>query len=229
MKKLLRKRVLIPLFSAALLALAVFSVGAAFGWWTTSAAPITGNSVSTGTATLVAGGGPVSIANLVPQVAPADDPTGSLGDSAYPSVSYIYVQNQGSVPLMFYGYLANPGGDAALLNHVHIRIWLNPVNNTTGWTDTFNNTGNYLVFDGVINTLWNSSAAGKYYLGSTSGANGAGVQTPILPGQTGVYKIACWLDSSAGNDTQAKSLSFSINFNGEQQNEFIADGGWGGI
>ena len=229
MKKLLRKKVLIPLLVAVLLALAIFSVGAAFGWWTTSAAPITGNSVSTGTATLVAGGGPVSIANLVPQVAPADDPTWSLADSTYPSVSYIYVQNQGSVPLMFYGYLANPGGDGVLLSYVHIRIWLNPATNNSGWTDNFNNTGHYLVFDGPLSTLWNSAAAGKQYLGSTSGQNGTGVQTPILPGQTGVYKIACWLDSSAGNDTQAKSLSFSINFNGEQENEFIADGGWGGI
>ncbi len=222
------KKLIIAIIAVVALAVAVLATGAAFGWWTTDAAPITGNSVGTGTATLVAGGGPINITNLVPQVAPADDPTGVLADSTYPSVSYVYVQNQGNVPLMFYAYLANPGGDGVLLPYVHVRIWLNPATNNSGWTDTFNNTGNYLVFQGVLNTLWNSSAQGQYYLGSTSGLGGTGVETPILPGQTGVYKIACWLDSSAGNDTQGKSVSFSLNFHGEQQNEFdlTSPGSW---
>ena len=132
-------------------------------------------------------------------------------------MTYIYVQNHGSVPLMFYGWLGTPGGDAALLPYVQVRIWLNPANNQSGWTDDFNNTGHYLVYQGPIGTLWNSVAAGQKYLGSTSGLDGTGTETPILSGQTGVYKIACWLDSSADNTTQGKSLTFSINFNGGQQ------------
>jgi hypothetical protein len=212
---------------AVVVALAI-AASIAFAWWTTSAS-IGGNSVGSDTATLAAGGS-VSVSHLIPQLPPVADPTGGLSDSTYPSVSYIYVQNTGSTPLMFYAYLANGSGDTVLLPYVHVRIWLNPANNNSPWTNTFNNTGNYLVFEGTLDLLWNNAVvAGKYYLGSTSGHNGAGVQTPIAPGQLGVYKIAVWLDSTAGNDTQGKTIYFDINFNGEQVEQFQLTNDWSAI
>jgi hypothetical protein len=220
-----QKTLIIALILVVVLAAATALAGVAFGWWTSDPA-VGGNTLTSDTATLVVGGAPIALNGLVPQVDPAADPTGSLPDSTYPSVSYIYVQNQGSVPLMFYVFLADPSGYVGLVDYVHVRIWLNPATNNSGWTNTFNNTGNYQVFNGMLGTIWNSSAQGKVYLGSTSGLNGSGVKTPINPGETGVYKIAVWLDQTAGNDTQGKTVGFSINLHGEQVEQFDAAGGW---
>jgi hypothetical protein len=204
---------------AVLIALAIAG-GVAYAWWTTSTDPI-GGSVGTGSLSLAAGYGPIDVSGLVPQVDPPADPDGALPDSTYPSVSYVWVKNEGTVPLMFYGWLTNGGGDsAALIDYVHVRIWLNPATNNSGWVDTFNTGGNWQVFDGVLSTLWPGQSAGRTYLGSTSGLDGTGVKTPIGPGEQGVYKIAVWLDKNAGNDTQGKTLTFDLKFNGGQEELF---------
>jgi hypothetical protein len=208
------------LFALAVLIALAIAAGVAFAWWTTSTS-IGGNSVGTGSLTLAAGYSPISASGLLPQVDPAADPTGSLPDNTYPSVSYVWVQNQGTVPLMFYAWLDNGSGDyAALINYIHVRIWLNPANNASGWPETFNSSFHGLVFEGMLSTLWAGQSAGKTYLGSTSQPDGQGVKTPIGPSEQGVYKIAVWLDSSAGNDTQGKTLGFTLKFNGGQEELF---------
>lgn len=224
------------LFALALLIALAIAGGIAYAWWTTSTDPISG-SVGTGELKLASGYGPITVSGLVPQVDPPADLTGSLSDSTYPSVNYFWVQNQGTVPMMFYGWLDNGSGDwAVLISKLHVRVWLNPATNNSGWTNTFNNTGNYQVFNGTLDQLWGGQVDGKYYLGSTSGYNGTGVKTPIGPGEQGVYKIAVWLDKSAGNDTQGKTLGFTLKFNGAQEQlfdqniiDFGPTGGWTGI
>ena len=136
-------------------------------------------------------------------------------------MSYVYVTNTGNTPLMFYGYLSDPSDSGGIVPWVYVRIWLNPATNTSGWTDTFNNGGNYLVYQGLLNTLWDSSAAGKTYLGSVDPSNNP---TPIGPGQVGVYKIAVWLSQNAPNSTQNQTANFSINFAGEQLGQWQANG-----
>ena len=94
-KKLLRKRVLIPLLLAVMLAIAVFAVGAAFGWWYTDAAPISGDNVGSVTATRHLRWRPHQRHDTSSrQLAPA----ATANDSAYGGASYVYVQNTGSVP-----------------------------------------------------------------------------------------------------------------------------------
>lgn len=229
-KKLLRKRVLIPLLLAVMLAIAVFAVGAAFGWWYTDAAPISGNNVGSGTATLISGGGPISATNLVPQLAPA----ATANDSAYGGVSYVYVQNTGSVPLMFYAYIDGGGGtpSADFLSKVDVSISL--LGATTApayWTglppawsaDTFGgSTGPYPVWSGTLADLWNGGQAfGAANLGSVSGVT----PTPIGTGEVGIYRIAVWLDSTAAApDTQGQSASFSLEFHAIELQQWVANG-----
>ncbi len=217
MKRLLRKRVLILLLSVAVLAIAVFAAGAAFGWWTSFATNGTSNAVSTGTAGLVMSGNTLNLSGLVPQV----DPGANAPDSAYGAADYVYVGNTGSIPLMFYGYLADPSDAGGIVPYVHVRIWLDPTSNPYGWTDTFNTGGPWLVYQGPLSTIWNSSAQGKIYLGSVAPPN---TPTPINPGQYGVYRIAVWLDGSAPNSTQGQTATFSVNFAGEQLNQWVANG-----
>ena len=211
------KRLIVGTAAAATLAIAIFATGTAFGWWTTSATNGTGNLVSTGTAGLSMSTNTLNLSGLVPQT----DPASNAPDSAYGAIDYAYVANTGNTPLMFYGYLADPADTGGLVPYIHIRIWLDPTSNPYGWTDSFNTGGPWPVYSGSLSTLWNSSAAGKVYLGSVTPSN---VATPILPGQAGVYKIAVWLDSSAPNSTQGQTATFSITFAGEQLNQWQANG-----
>ena len=225
MKRLLKKRFLVPLGVFAAVAVGVFATGAAFGWWYTDAAPISGNNVASGTATLISGGGPISATDLVPQVTPADD----APDAAYGGVSYFYVQNTGSVPLMFYAYIDGGGGapSADFLSKVMVRIWL--LGKTTApsyWTvpslwspDTFNSAGPWLSYSGPLDQLWNGgSSYGMHYLASVTPNNDA---TPIYKGEVGIYRVAVWLDSTAAApDTQGQTASFSLEFHAIQLNQW---------
>ena len=226
------KKLIIAIGIVVALAVAIFATGAAFGWWYTDAAPIAGNQVGSGTATLVSGGGPVSATNLVPQVAPTDP----ANDSAYGGVSYFYVKNTGSVPLMFYAYIDNGGGtpSADFLSKVDVAIWLLGATSTPsnwtglpglGWSaDTFNSPGPWPVWSGTLADLWNGGQAfGATHLGSVTPSN---VATPINAGEVGIYRVAVWLDSSAAAlDTQGQSASFSLEFHAIETQQWTANGG----
>jgi hypothetical protein len=224
MKKLRTKRYFIPILVVAVMAI---TATVAYAWWTANAAQGS-NTMSTGTAHLAIGGGPISLSGLEPQFAPA----ATAPDADYGAVSYIYVQNTGTTPLMFYIFLADPIGDAGLLSKVHVRIWLQGSDAPPGfwsapsWTSTFGPSGGpFSSFDGVLSTIWNSSVAGKQYLATLDPSNNP---TPIQANEIGVYRIAVWLDSSAGNETQGQNWGFSINAAGKPLTDYMQQG-WTGI
>jgi hypothetical protein len=223
-----RKLIIIAIVTAVVLAIAG---GTAYAWWTASDATGT-NTLTTGNEGLTissSGSALVTASNLLPQTLP------DLGadDAAYAAVSYLWVHNSGSTPLMFYGYLWNGSGDTVINSAVHVRVWLlasaiHPPNWTglpTGWNNTFSSGGPYLSFDGTLASLWNDAEnAGINYLSSRYWA-GAWHHTPMGAGEWGVYRVAVWLDGpSATNAMQNKSVSFTLNFKGMLESEWVALG-----
>lgn len=206
----------------AIVAMAI-AAAVAYAWWSdTQSTP--GNSVSTGGVALATSGLPIVADGLAPQYAPTMDAV----DGDYASVSYFWVKNDDSIPLMFYGWLSDGGGDWAVLNpYVHIRIWLlgatpAPAYWTgfpSGWVDTFQVPGPHLSYDGTLAGLWSGQDAGINYLSSRywPPPSGPWQRTLINAGEYGVYRAALWLDSSAPNSTQHKTVTFTINFTGMQE------------
>jgi hypothetical protein len=214
------KKLFIATIAVVALTAAIALAGVAFGWWTASATNGTGNTVSTGTAGLAMSSNVLNLSGLQPVVTPADytvPVTGAVTD-------YVYVENTGSTPLVFYAYLSDPSDAGGIVPYLETNIQLDPATNPYGWTDTFQTGGPYTVYAGPLSTIWDSSAQGQYYLASVAPPLPSTTATPIMPGQVGVYKIAVWLDSSAPNSTQAQTATFSINFSGITLAEWTANG-----
>lgn len=208
-----RKLIITAIVVAVVLAIAG---GTAYAWWTTTTSEA-GNGVGTGSIALDTSGLPIVVSGLAPMTSPALD----AADSSYPSVSYFYVHNGGSIKAMFYGWLSGGNDPNNIKGVVDIRIWLlgatTPPSGWTGfpsgWTDTFQAPGPWLVYNGTLDGLWNGASAGRNYLSSRGGGSPTWVDTPINPGEYGVYRVAVWLDSSASDpSTQNASVGFTINF-----------------
>lgn len=207
----------------------VMAIGAAvaYAWWSSTATTY-GNSVATGNVTLESDGGSIVASGLVPQVAPAEE----ADDAAYGAVSYIWVHNASSTPLMFYGWLNDGAGDTIINPYVRVRIWLLGAttapawwtNYPAGWTDTFQSPGPFLSFDGTLEQLWSGQAGGINYLSSRWWDGAAWHRTLINPDEYGTYRVAIWLDSSAPNETQNKTVDFSVNWTGMQEEAWDAEG-----
>jgi len=228
MKKLLKKRALLPIAVVAVLAI---GATVALAWWS-SIASTDNNSVSTGSVSMATGGLPITANNLVPIATPG----ANAADAGYGSVSYFWVHNTSSIPLMFYGYLSNGSPDVKnLAQYVDVRIWLlgssttTPVTGWTGlptdWVDTFQPAagGPFLSFDGTLKQLWLGEPAGINFLSSRAWYGSAWHDTPIGHDEYGVYRVAVWLDSSAPDSTQNAALTFTMNFKGMQQGEWDAN------
>jgi hypothetical protein len=227
MKRLLKKRYLIPTIAIVVLAVAG---GTAYAWWTATAST-TGNGVGTGSIALDTSGLPIVVSGLAPMTSPALN----AADSAYPSVSYFYVHNGGSIKAMFYGWLSGGNDPNNIRGVVDMRIWLlgsasASANGWTGmpsgWQNTFNMTGGpYLVYDGTLDGLWSGAPAGRNFLSSRGGGSPTWIDTPINPGEYGVYRVAVWLDSSASDpSTQNASVGFTINFTSLQMEQWALNG-----
>jgi predicted ribosomally synthesized peptide with SipW-like signal peptide len=198
----------------------------AYAWWSDTAST-SGNKVSTVGVDLETFGLPITAGGLVPMA----DPALEAVDAAYPSVSYFWVKNGGSIPLMCYGWLSD-GDDPGNINpYVRIRIWLlgsstpTPVSWWTGldpnWVDTFQPApgGPFVSYDGTLGALWPGKDPGINYLSTRywNLPSGPWLDTPMGAGEYGVYRAAVWLDSTAPDFTQNKTVEFTINFTGMQQ------------
>ena len=200
----------------------------AYAWWSDTVST-EDNSVSTGGVALETFGLPITADGLAPQNAPAMD----AADGAYASVSYFWVKNADSIPLMFYGWLSD-GSDPNNINpYVHIRIWL--LGSTAapaywtgfpaGWVDTFQVPGPHLSYDGTLAGLWTDpQPQGRNYLSSRWWGSSTWHHTLINGGEYGVYRAAVWLDGSAPDSTQHSTVSFTINFTGMQEEAWNAAG-----
>ena len=105
MKKLLKKKYFIPLLVVAVMAI---SATVAYAWWTTTvnSGP---NTISTGDESLLLGGSlPMTAAGLVPQNQLDNDPNSSV--AGY-QTGFFYVQNTGTNPVDFVGWLGDGTGD----------------------------------------------------------------------------------------------------------------------
>jgi hypothetical protein len=197
----------------------------AYAWWSAT--------VTSGTNTLVAGevaltmeGLPIEASGLMPQI----DPELTDIDAEYADVTYMWVRNDSSVPVMFYGWLSDGSDAAGIRPYVNARItllgsasapawWSLPA----GWAGTFQDAGPYDVFDGTVAQLW-SQAAGINYLSSRYPIGDDWGHTPLDVGEYAVYRVAVWLDSSAPDSVQNATLSFKINFTGMQVEGWDAAG-----
>jgi len=197
----------------------------AYAWWSTTITSDT-NSVSTGSVAMEMSGAPwmpITASGLVPQSDPALD----AEDAEYADVTYFWVKNSSTIPLMFYGWLSDGSDNKDIRQYVNVRIWL--LGATTapaywtgypaGWVDTFQVPGPHETYFGTIGGLWSGPPAGINYL-SSRWWDGTWHRTPINPGEYGVYRVAIWLDSTAPNSAQGATgpdaLSFKINFTGMQ-------------
>ena len=202
MKKLLTKRVLIPL--AVVISMAICA-SAAYAWWTanvTSGA----NHISTAKAVLTYGGDlPISADGLVPQAAP----TGDVAAGGAYKVSFFYVDNSGTTPLNFVGWLDNGIGDVDILGaQVYVKITVAPTDSPWAVAGTLSDPGPWLVYQGPINALY-GQAAGATHLNTTDHA------TPLHVGQRAIYKVVTWLDgANSNNDSQNKSMTCTLKFEG---------------
>jgi predicted ribosomally synthesized peptide with SipW-like signal peptide len=209
------KKLLIVLAVIVVMAVAA---AVAYAWWSDTATT-NGNSVSTGSVNLESDGGAIVAAGLMPQTEPAID----ANDDAYGAVSYAWVHNASTAPLMFYGWLGNGTGDTVINPYVRVRIWLLGATTApawwtgypSAWVDTFQIPGPHLSFNGTLEEVWTGEAGGRNYLSSRYW-DGAWHQTPIGVDEWGTYRIAIWLDSSAPNETQGKQVDFSVNWTGMQ-------------
>jgi hypothetical protein len=201
----------------------------AYAWWSATITSDT-NTVSTGSVAMEMGGLPVTASGLVPQ----PDPDLDAADDEYADVTYFWVKNTSTIPLMFYGWLSDGSDNKDLRSYVNARIWLlgdaTPPTEWTGypgWDSTFQTGGPYVSFDGTVADLWSGQPAGINYLSSRAWYGGTWHRTPIGPGEQGVYRVAIWLDSTAPNSTQgatgSDALSFKINFTGMQEEQWDED------
>jgi predicted ribosomally synthesized peptide with SipW-like signal peptide len=215
------KKLLIVLAVVVVMAIAA---AVAYAWWSDTVS-VDSNAVSTGSVSLETQGLPIVADGLVPQVDPAE----KAADAAYPSVTYFWVKNGSTVPLMFYGWLSG-GDDPKNINpYVKVRIWLlgsntpTPVSWWTGldpsWTDTFQPAagGPFLSYEGTLAGLWPGKDPGINYLSSRWWDGTSWHRTPIGEGEYGVYRAAVWLDKDAPDSTQNATVKFTINWTGMQE------------
>lgn len=202
------------------------AAAAAYAWWSTTITSDT-NNVATGHIALAMSGLPIDASGLVPQNAPEED----AEDSEYADVTYFWVKNDSSMPLMFYGWLSDGSDTKNIRSYVRARIWLlgdaEPPDFWTGidetWVGTFQTGGPYDTFDGTVAQLWSAQTAGINYLSSRYW-DSAWHRTLFEPGEYAVYRVAIWLDGSAPDSTQDATLSFKINFTGMQEEAWEAAG-----
>lgn len=198
------------------------SAAVAYAWWTSSSS-IPDNNIGTGTAGITVEGLPLNFANLQPTNDP--DPTADIADQDYPAQTFVRVTNTEDTPLMFYGFLTGATGDVGYTNKIWVRIWVAPTDPASpyGPGSFQNNGGNpYLSYSGTLYDLISGGQAfGKANLASRYMGPSGWVHTPLMPGDQAVYKIGCWLDSSANDDYQDKHVNFSWNFAGVQEGDWV--------
>jgi predicted ribosomally synthesized peptide with SipW-like signal peptide len=193
----------------------------AYAWWSDTVTSET-NTIATGEVALDMGGQlPIEASGLAPQSTPAVD----AADDKYACVDYFWVENESSIPLMFYGWLSDGSDPKGIAQYVNARIWLLGARSAPafwtgypGYVDTFQAPGPWLSFEGTVAQLWTGRPAGIALLSSRTPS---GTHTPINPGEVGVYRVALWLDSSAPDSAQNALLAFKLNFTGVQEE------GWG--
>ena len=207
MKKLLKKKYFIPLLVVAVVAI---SATVAYAWWTTtvSSGP---NTISTGDESLLLGGSlPITAAGLVPQAQLDNDPNSSV--AGY-QTSFFYVQNTGTNPVDFVGWLDNGTGDYGVLgSQVWVKITIAPtLAQGSPWDPTgslsYNPVhGPYLVYEGPIGNLY-GQAYGSQYLTTLN------PHTPLAAGQYAFYRVVTWLDGpSSDNSSKNKTMTATLNF-----------------
>jgi len=208
MKKLLKKKVLIPLAVAAVMA---FAATAAYAWWTSTVSSGS-NDITTGPGAGLTYGGdlPVSATDLLPQETLNNDPRLAVPPGY--KVSYFYVQNTGNTPLHFVGWLDDGTGDVATLGAVvHVKITIAPTQaEGSPWdpTGSLSATGGpWPVYNGRIDQLYGKDLGSEKL--TTVG------HEPLAAGQYAFYKVVTWLDGPTCNDdSKAKSMTCSLKFEG---------------
>jgi predicted ribosomally synthesized peptide with SipW-like signal peptide len=212
------KKLLIVLAVVVVMAVAAT---AAYAWWT-STDSLDGNSITTGTMDIDVQGqsGPMIVTGLVPSNGPniilqdpwvySDQDVDS--ENGFPS-RFFWVRNSGNVPEMFYAW-AEVTGHTWIADKVMVRIWLNPVDypDPTDSSQVWKAGETYAVWEGPLSDI-DSWTEGRDRI-RTITPNG--VKESIPAGKYALYKIVFWLDGSATNAYQGKSVDVELHVEGGQ-------------
>ena len=212
MKKLFKKRIIIPVLVVVVMAVAA---SVAYAWWTTDTS-IDGNEVTTGSMGMSSGSSPIVAKDLIPQLAPGTDL------SKY-HVSYFWFKNTSpSTPMMAYGYLDNVVDPTGIQGKVMVQITIAPTDSPWGDpTGTLSAAGGpYPVYTGSVDGIMGTTN-GKATLATRFWTGTAWQHTLLAPGQEAWYKVVVWLDSSADNSYQNGSFKADLKFNGMQEEAWV--------
>jgi hypothetical protein len=194
---------------------------AAYAWFTSSGS-LPGNSISTGNVGIEVQGanGPINVSGLMPSYGPAINlgtpwalSTQDLtSESNFPS-SFFWIHNNGTAPEMFYAW-AELGGNTEIANKVMCRIWLDPVDypgypNSAWWKSP----ATYAVWEGPLSDISTPGGGRDLVRSVTPG----GVKETLPVGTYATYKIVFWLDSTADNNYQNKTLNVTLHVESGQE------------
>jgi len=184
--------------------------------WLTSTASVAGNTISTGSEFgMTASSNPITVSGLVPQ---NDPPAAPNADTTGYKTSFVWFQNNATIPAMAFAYLDNLTDPGNIRDLVNVKITVAPTD--SGWGDesaTLSGPGGpYVVYSGPISGIWGQDN-GKANMSTRYWNGSSWVHTPIAAGQQGWYKIVVWLDSTATNAAMGQTLTCDLNFWGTQE------------
>ena len=206
----MRRRV----FTVLTVVIAVVGVASiAFAWfsWTEST---TGNTLTSGEMTFTTWAVPSmpwAIEDLMPS------------DGSDPEKCFVAIRNDGDDAALIKAYLTALSGDTILKDVVNVRVVMRPSDSPFGVGEgDFGPSTDFTCQDPDATTY---DADNYWKLSELVGA----ASTPLIipeshterldPGEYAVYRIELWLDSTAGNAYQNKTMGFTFNWFGTQDGD----------
>lgn len=201
----MRRRVLTVL-TVAIAIVGVASIAFAWFSWTQSTA---GNTIASGEMTFTTAaspGMPWSISGLVPS------------DGTDPLKYFVAIRNDGDDSALIKAYLTGLTGDTGLKDVIKVRVFMQPSDDPWGLPDTFG-APDFQCLDP------DTGVPGEWLLSELVGFYNTPLIIPeshterLEPGEWAVYRIELWMDGSAGNAYQNKSMGFTFNWFGTQDGD----------
>lgn len=202
------------LFTVLTIVVAIVGVASiAFAWfsWTQATA---GNTLTSGEMTFTTWADPAmpwTISGLMPS------------DGSDPISRFVAIRNDGDDSALIKAYLTAAIGDVALKDVVNVRVVMRPTDSPFGvGVGDFGPSDNFVCQDPDATSY---DADNYWKLSELFGAYNTPLIIPethderLEPGEYAVYRIDLWMDSTAGNTYQNKTIGFTYNWFGTQDGD----------